>query len=130
MSTATSENDELLVKPGQDLHLADFDPGSTGGFKSKHHAQTKLGTDIERLSVLQETLYAQAKYALLIVLQGMDAAGKDGAIKHVMTGVNPQGVDVKSFKTPSAAELAHDYLWRCSKVLPERGRIVIFNRSY
>jgi PPK2 family polyphosphate:nucleotide phosphotransferase len=75
-------------------------------------------------------LYAKSEYALLIVLQGMDAAGKDGAIKHVMTGVNPQGVDVSSFKMPSATELAHDYLWRCVKVLPERGRIGIFNRSY
>ena len=75
-------------------------------------------------------LYAKSEFALLIVLQGMDAAGKDGAIKHVMTGVNPQGVDVNGFKAPSATELAHDYLWRCSKVLPERGRIGIFNRSY
>ena len=121
---------KLLVKPGDRVDLADFDPDSTGSFKAKHHARAQLSTDIQRLSDLQEMLYAKSEYALLIVLQGMDAAGKDGAIKHVMTGVNPQGVDVSSFKTPSAAELAHDYLWRCSKVLPERGRIGIFNRSY
>lgn len=127
----TNDLTELMLKPGQDVHLADFDPGgSTGSYKSKQDAQTKLRADIERLSVLQDMLYAKSEYALLIILQGMDAAGKDGAIKHVMTGVNPQGVDVSSFKTPSATELAHDYLWRCSKVLPERGRIGIFNRSY
>ena len=121
---------ELSVQPCEDIDLADFDPGSTGNFKSKRHARTQLRADIQRLSALQDMLYAKSEYALLIVLQGMDAAGKDGAIKHVMTGINPQGVDVSSFKTPSAAELAHDYLWRCAKVLPERGRIGIFNRSY
>jgi len=121
---------ELLVKPGERVDLAAFDPGSTGSFKTKHHARVQLSSDIQRLSALQDMLYAKREYALLIVLQGMDAAGKDGAIKHVMTGVNPQGVDVSSFKTPSATELAHDYLWRCSKALPERGRIGIFNRSY
>ena len=124
------DHSEFLVKPGEGVDLADFDPDSTGSFTTKHHARPQLAADIQRLSALQEMLYAKSEYALLIVLQGMDAAGKDGAIKHVMTGVNPQGVDVNSFKTPSAAELAHDYLWRCSKVLPERGRIGIFNRSY
>lgn len=120
----------FLVKPEQAVHLADFDPGSTGGFKSKSHAQARLSADIQRLSELQDMLSAKGEYALLLILQGMDAAGKDGIIKHVMTGVNPQGVDVSSFKAPSAEELAHDYLWRCAKVLPERGRIGIFNRSY
>jgi PPK2 family polyphosphate:nucleotide phosphotransferase len=85
---------------------------------------------VKQLSALQDTFYADRRYALLVVFQGMDAAGKDGAIRHVMSGVSPQGVDVYSFKQPSAQELSHDYLWRCTKVLPERGRIAIFNRSY
>jgi PPK2 family polyphosphate:nucleotide phosphotransferase len=121
---------ELLVKPGERIDLTNFDPDSTGSFKKKRQASLQLSSDVERLSALQEMLYAKGEYALLIILQGMDAAGKDGIIKHVMTGVNPQGVDVTGFKTPSATELAHDYLWRCSKALPERGRIGIFNRSY
>jgi len=121
---------ELQVKPGLDVGLADFDAGSTGVFHSHHHAKTKLRSDIKRLADLQSIFYASEQYALLIVLQGMDAAGKDGAIKHVMTGVNPQGVDVNSFKVPSTLELEHDYLWRTTKVLPPRGRIGIFNRSY
>jgi PPK2 family polyphosphate:nucleotide phosphotransferase len=124
------DHTDFRVKPNHEVHLADFDPGSTGEFKSKNNAQAKLRADIERLSVLQDMLYAKGDYALLLILQGMDAAGKDGTIKHVMTGVNPQGVAVSSFKTPSAEELAHDYLWRCAKVLPERGQIGIFNRSY
>jgi PPK2 family polyphosphate:nucleotide phosphotransferase len=120
----------LLVQPGTHVRLAEIDTGSTGGFKTKADAKTTLCADIERLSALQDVFYADGRRALLIVFQGMDAAGKDGAIKHVMSGVNPQGVDVSSFKTPSTEELAHDYLWRAAKVLPERGRIGIFNRSY
>jgi PPK2 family polyphosphate:nucleotide phosphotransferase len=120
----------LLVKPGCSVDLADFDSGSTQGFKRKDDASEKLGADIARLAELQEIFYASRRHALLIMLQGTDSAGKDGAIKHVMTGVNPQGVDVHSFKVPSTTELAHDYLWRTTKVLPERGRIGIFNRSY
>lgn len=120
----------LRVKPGRTVRLADFDPASTGDFKKKQHAEEKLRSDITRLSALQDMFYAQKHYALLIIFQGMDAAGKDGAVKHVMTGVNPQGVAVSSFKAPSAEELAHDFLWRSNKVLPERGRIGIFNRSY
>jgi PPK2 family polyphosphate:nucleotide phosphotransferase len=120
----------LLVEPGTRVDLADFDPGSTSGFKTKDDARATLLADIERLSALQEVFYANGSRALLIVFQGMDAAGKDGAIKHVMSGVNPQGVDVLSFKTPTTEELAHDYLWRAAKVLPQRGRIGIFNRSY
>lgn len=121
---------DLLVKPGHNVDLADCDPGSTQDFKTKHDATSKLRADIERLSALQEIFYASSQYALLIVLQGTDTAGKDGVIKHVMTGVNPQGVDVHSFKVPSTIELAHDYLWRTTKMLPQRGRIGIFNRSY
>lgn len=120
----------LLVKPGCSVDLADFDSGSTHGFKHKRDASEKLGADIARLAELQEIFYASRRHALLIMLQGTDSAGKDGAIKHVMTGVNPQGVDVHGFKVPSTTELAHDYLWRTTKVLPERGRIGIFNRSY
>jgi PPK2 family polyphosphate:nucleotide phosphotransferase len=121
---------DLMVKPGRDIGLANFDAGSTGTFHTQHHAQAKLQSDIKHLAELQEVFYAAEKYALLIIIQGMDAAGKDGAIKHVMTGVNPQGVDVNSFKVPSTVELEHDYLWRTTKVLPPRGRIGIFNRSY
>ena len=124
------DHSELQVKPGVDIGLADFNPGSTGDFHSHHHAKSRLQSDIKRLAKLQSIFYASGQYALLIVLQGMDAAGKDGAIKHVMTGINPQGVDVSSFKVPSAVELEHDYLWRETKVLPPRGRIGIFNRSY
>jgi len=120
----------LVAKPGQTIHLRDFDPGSTGKFDNKADAERKLRADIERLSALQDMFYAQGQRAMLIVFQGMDAAGKDGAIKHVMSGVNQQGVDVSSFKTPSTEELAHDYLWRSTKALPQRGRIGIFNRSY
>jgi PPK2 family polyphosphate:nucleotide phosphotransferase len=120
----------FLVEPGSSVQLAGVDTESTSGFKSKDDAQAVLRADISRLSALQDVFYADGRYALLIVFQGMDAAGKDGAIKHVMSGVNPQGVDVFSFKAPSTRELAHDYLWRCSKALPERGRIGIFNRSY
>jgi PPK2 family polyphosphate:nucleotide phosphotransferase len=127
---AILDHEELMVKPGSDIGLANFDAGSTGTFHTQHHALAKLENDIEQLSELQEVFCASAKYALLIIFQGMDAAGKDGAIKHVMTGVNPQGVDVSSFKVPSALELQHDYLWRTTKALPPRGRIGIFNRSY
>jgi PPK2 family polyphosphate:nucleotide phosphotransferase len=124
------DHSNLLVTPGHTIHLADFDPGLTYDFATKRDAEGKLQADIEHLSALQDLFYAQGRYALLIILQGMDTAGKDGVIKHVMSGVNPQGVSVHSFKTPSPEELAHDYLWRCTNVLPERGRIGIFNRSY
>jgi PPK2 family polyphosphate:nucleotide phosphotransferase len=121
---------DLLARPGDEVHLADFDPAFTSDFKGKHDAEEKLGGDLERLSALQDVFYADRRYALLIVFQGMDSAGKDGVIRHVMSGVSPQGVDVYPFKQPSEQELSHDYLWRCAKVLPERGRIAIFNRSY
>ncbi|MFY9779759.1 MAG: polyphosphate kinase 2 family protein [Candidatus Baltobacteraceae bacterium] len=126
----TIDHADLLAKPGHDVHLAEFDPAFTSDFKDKHDAKENLHDDIKHLSALQDTFYADQRYALLIIFQGMDAAGKDGAIRHVMSGVSPQGVDVYPFKQPSTQELSHDYLWRCAKVLPERGRIAIFNRSY
>lgn len=110
--------------------LSDFDPSYTSKYKDKQDAQDKLSKSIESLREIQEILYAQDKYSVLIVLQAMDAAGKDGTVKHVMSGVNPQGCRVTSFKAPSEEELDHDYLWRCAKQLPERGMIGIFNRSY
>jgi PPK2 family polyphosphate:nucleotide phosphotransferase len=124
------KNHDFLVQPGHAIRLADYDPGDTGTFASKSDAGEKLERDIKRLAELQDVFAAARSHALLIVLQGMDSAGKDGAIKHVMSGVNPQGVDVFGFKKPTDEEEAHDYLWRCERVLPERGRIVIFNRSY
>lgn len=118
------------VEDGGQFRLKDFDPAETLGLKSKEHAQEALERGIERLSAMQEKLYAQDRWAILIVLQGMDAAGKDSTIKHVMSGVNPQGCAVNSFKTPSVEELDHDYLWKSQRFLPERGKIGIFNRSY
>jgi PPK2 family polyphosphate:nucleotide phosphotransferase len=126
----TIDHTALLAPPVHDLRLADFDPAFTADFKDKDDAKEKLVEDIQHLAALQDMFYADQRYALLIVFQGMDAAGKDGAIRHVMSGVSPQGVDVHSFKQPSTEELSHDYLWRCAKVVPERGRIGIFNRSY
>jgi PPK2 family polyphosphate:nucleotide phosphotransferase len=111
--------------------LAKFDPADTGGLAiDKQEAKEMLAEGIDRLSDLQERLYAQDRWAVLAIFQGMDAAGKDSAIKHVMSGVNPQGCAVYSFKKPSEEELDHDFLWRAARSLPERGRIGIFNRSY
>lgn len=124
------EHERLRVEPGRPIRLADFDPGFTGDFKQKDDARKKLAQDVERLAQLQDVFSAARTHALLVVLQGMDTSGKDGAIKHVMTGVNPQGVSVFSFRAPSEQELLHDYLWRYSRLAPERGRIGIFNRSY
>src|SRR6266487_6639176 len=124
------KRDSFLVPPGKKIRLKDYDPAYTGKFSTGEEAQAKLETDIGRLARYQEVLYAHNAYGLLIIFQAMDAAGKDGTIKHVMSGVNPQGTQVTSFKVPSAEELDHDYLWRYSKALPERGRIGIFNRSY
>jgi len=118
------------VDNGRKFHLTDIDPRDTGGLKSKEHAQSLLQEGVERLAALQDKLYAQDRWAVLLVFQAMDAAGKDGTIKHVMSGINPQGCQVYSFKAPSAEELDHDYLWRSMRALPERGRIGIFNRSY
>ena len=122
--------DRILVPPGKTIKLKDYDPAYTGKFSSKEDAAEKLQADIVKLAALQDVLYAQNSYALLLIFQAMDAAGKDGVIKHVMSGVNPQGCQVVSFKTPSSEELSHDYLWRSMKQVPERGRIGIFNRSY
>jgi|SRR5579863_5054692 len=118
------------VEDGAKFRLKDFDPGDTGRMKSKKHAAEDLQQGVQLLSDLQDKLYAQNRWALLLIFQAMDAAGKDGAIKHVMSGVNPQGCEVFSFKQPSAEELSHGFLWRTSKRVPERGRIGIFNRSY
>ena len=118
------------VRKGHKFRLEDVDPGDTSGIESEAHALKLLARTTEVLSHLQEKLYAQDRWALLLIFQGMDAAGKDGAIKHVMSGVNPQGCEVRSFKAPSHEELDHDFLWRAHKAAPERGRIGIFNRSY
>lgn len=123
-------HEQFIVPPGSKVNLKDYDPGFTHRFKEEAEACGKLEEDIKKLAHYQDKLYAQDRYALLILLQAMDAAGKDGTIKHVMSGVNPQGCQVTSFKQPSSEELDHDYLWRAVKALPERGRIGIFNRSY
>ncbi|MEM7555858.1 MAG: polyphosphate kinase 2 family protein [Cyanobacteria bacterium P01_A01_bin.84] len=121
----------FLVPPGAKISLKkDYDTSYTAEYAKKADAEGKLDKDIERLAGYQNILYAQNTYALLIIFQAMDAAGKDSTIKHVMSGVNPQGTQVFNFQAPSAEELDHDYLWRCFKALPERGRIGIFNRSY
>ncbi|HET7003171.1 MAG TPA: polyphosphate kinase 2 family protein [Puia sp.] len=123
---------QFRIKDGKDFKLKDFDPGEDAGLGSedKPLAKQALELGVEALSTLQEVLYAQDKWSVLLIFQAMDAAGKDGAIRHVMSGINPQGCQVTSYKAPSAEELDHDYLWRCTKNLPERGRIGIFNRSY
>jgi PPK2 family polyphosphate:nucleotide phosphotransferase len=110
--------------------LESIDPAKTDGFRSKQNAEDKLKSDIEELSAMQAKLFAQGRFGVLVIFQAMDTAGKDGAIKHVLTGVNPQGVEVHNFRVPSEEELSHDFLWRTMKVLPSRGRIGIFNRSY
>jgi PPK2 family polyphosphate:nucleotide phosphotransferase len=122
--------DELVATPGKKISLKDYDADWTGTVKSKEEAEALLAHGVQRLSEEQEKLYAQDTYSLLMVFQAMDAAGKDGTIRHVMSGINPQGCQVFSFKAPSAEERDHDYLWRTVKALPERGRIGIHNRSY
>jgi len=121
---------ELQAPHNKRITLSDYSTTYTGLTRRKKEAAEILEANRKRLSELQNVLYAQDSYALLVIFQAMDAAGKDGTIKHVMSGVNPQGCEVYSFKAPSAEELDHDYLWRCMKRLPERGRIGIFNRSY
>jgi len=118
------------VRRGETFHLDAVDPGETRGFKSKKNADAALTKGVLRLAALQEKLYADDHWAVLLIFQAMDAAGKDSTIKHVMSGVNPQGTQVFAFKVPSAEELDHDFLWRTTRCLPERGRIGIFNRSY
>ena len=122
--------DDLRVPPGKKLDLAKWPTRVKRLYRSKQHYQHLLAKQVEELSELQRMHYAFNRYALLLIFQAMDAAGKDGAIRHVMSGVNPQGCQVFSFKHPSANELEHDFLWRATRSLPERGRIGIFNRSY
>jgi PPK2 family polyphosphate:nucleotide phosphotransferase len=130
MSAVPDFSKPYRVDNGRKFRLKDFDPADTSGVKSKKHAEKELPRGIERMIDLQDKLYAQNRWAILIILQAMDAAGKDGVIKHVMSGVSPQGCQVYSFKQPSVEELNHDFMWRTNKCMPERGRIGIFNRSY
>ena len=120
---------KFLVKPGSKVKLAQWDPGDTHGV-TKEAAEPELERERGKLSGLQEILYAEGKRALLVVLQGLDASGKDGTIRNVMSGVNPQGCSVTSFKVPSPEEQGHDFLWRVHKVIPQAGRIGVFNRSH
>ena len=115
---------------GTDFRLKDHPTSEQGNYKEKEQAVEDMAANLEEMQTLQDKLYAQNEYAVLIIIQAMDAAGKDGLIKHVMSGINPQGCQVVSFKQPSSEDLDHDYLWRINKKLPERGRIGIFNRSY
>ena len=129
---AKKYSEAFRITDGKKFHLKDVDPADTLDLASaeKPRAQEALACGIQVLSKLQDKLYAEDRWAVLLIFQAMDAAGKDSAIKHVMSGVNPQGCEVNSFKVPSPEELDHDFLWRCAKRLPERGRIGIFNRSY
>ncbi len=130
LSTALSK--KYRVSSGKKFSLKDYDPASTGRFKAEAKPRSKeaLALGVSALAELQDVLYANREWSVLLIFQAMDAAGKDGAIKHVMSGINPQGCQVASFKAPSSEDLDHDYLWRCQNKLPERGRIGIFNRSY
>src|SRR5207248_8822727 len=130
MSWASKLSRSYRIDAAKNFKLKHFDPASTAHVQSKEHAQELLAKGIAEMAEYQDRLYAQDRWAVLIIFQAMDAAGKDGAIKHVMSGVNPQGCQVYSFKAPSSEELNHDYLWRTAKCLPERGHIGIFNRSY
>jgi len=130
MGWAKKLSEPYRVEHGKKFRLEDFDPADTCNIHAKKQAEELLQRGIVSLTDLQEKLYAQDRWALLLVLQGIDAAGKDGLIKHVMSGVNPQGCEVTSFKQPSVEELNHDYMWRAMRRVPERGHIGIFNRSY
>jgi PPK2 family polyphosphate:nucleotide phosphotransferase len=135
MPLQSSKRIEQFLKPfrvtnGKKFKLKQIDPRNTAGLKSKEDAAKILQSGVQRLAELQDKLYAQDRWALLLVFQAMDAAGKDGTVKHVMSGVNPAGCQVYSFKAPSSEELDHDFMWRTLRCLPERGRIGIFNRSY
>jgi PPK2 family polyphosphate:nucleotide phosphotransferase len=129
-SKITISSEDFRVNPGSEFKLSDRPTDVKPICKSKKQYKKLLDEHVEALSDLQHLHYASNRYALLLIFQGMDAAGKDGAIRHVMSGINPQGCDVASFKQPSAEELEHDFLWRSTRRLPERGRIGIFNRSY
>jgi PPK2 family polyphosphate:nucleotide phosphotransferase len=130
MSWASKLSKPYRIVDGKNFRLKHFDPAATAHFGSREHAQELLDKSIQEMAELQDKLYAQDRWAILLIFQAMDAAGKDGAIKHVMSGVNPQGCQVYSFKAPSTEDLNHDFLWRTTKRLPERGHIGIFNRSY
>jgi PPK2 family polyphosphate:nucleotide phosphotransferase len=121
---------QFRIDRGQKFRLKDFDPGDTRGLKLKDEADKLIAASIQRMADLQERLYAQDRWTVLLVFQALDAAGKDSVIKHVMSGLNPQGCEVHPFKQPSSEDLDHDFLWRSSKNLPRRGHIGIFNRSY
>lgn len=124
------KTEKFKVSENSKFKLKDLETNFTGDYRNKEEAAADLAKNVEKLAELQDALYAENKQSLLVIFQAMDAAGKDGAIEHVFSGVNPQGVHVAAFKQPSAEELDHDFLWRCSKNLPERGRIGVFNRSY
>ena len=124
------DHKHFLVPPGKKIRLKDFDPAYTAGFKDKEEAQAALLEDVSGLAAAQDVLWASREYSIIIIFQALDAAGKDGTIKHVMSGVNPQGVTVQSFKAPSEEERQHHFLWRPTRALPARGVISIFNRSY
>jgi len=124
------DHNPFLVPPGKKIDLADFDPGYTAGFKDKEAAKAALLEDVSELAQMQDVFWVSKQYALIIIFQALDAAGKDSTIKHVMSGVNPQGVAVYSFKGPSEEERLHPFLWRPMRVLPAAGTIAIFNRSY
>lgn len=130
MSWASKLAKPYRIDDGRKFRLKDFDPADTGEFRSNDRAQKLLDKGIAEMRKLQDKLYAQDRWAVLVILQAMDAAGKDGVVKHVMSGVNPQGCQVFSFKQPSSDDLNHDFMWRTNKGLPERGHIGIFNRSY
>lgn len=127
---ATDFSKELMVKPGEKVKLSKYDPDDTLGWQKNHQMKSSLKKALQRIDLLQYVLFAERKRAVLIVLQGLDTAGKDGTIRHVMSGVNPQGCRAVSFKVPSAEEAAHDFLWRIHKAVPEIGDLGIFNRSH
>jgi PPK2 family polyphosphate:nucleotide phosphotransferase len=120
----------IVVKPRRKVHLSKIDPADTRGLESEEEARERLAVELERLRVLQRLLAADARYALLVVLQAMDTGGKDGTIRHVMSGMNPAGCNVTSFKQPTTDELAHDYLWRIHRAVPAKGMVGVFNRSH
>ena len=130
MSWASKLVKPYCIEDGEHFRLKDFDPADTGKLKSEDEAKELLAKGIAKMAELQDKLYAQDRWALLLIIQAIDAAGKDGIVKHVMSGMNPQGCNVSSFKQPSHEELDHDYLWRAQRRMPERGTIGIFNRSY
>ncbi|HRE39881.1 MAG TPA: polyphosphate kinase 2 family protein [Ignavibacteria bacterium] len=124
------QDTHYLIPEGTEVNLKNYDPEFKGDYKSKKDAEARLEKDITELKELQEIFYASNQFSLLIVLQAIDTAGKDGVIKHVMSGLNPSGVTVHGFKAPTGIETEHDFLWRCNKVLPPKGNIAIFNRSH